>query len=151
VREPVISLMESQQHVTDMGGTMRLGAYRPPAAPARARRRVRRQTEISERHRHRYEWPTPTATCLEHGLAERGSPDGTLVEIVELPDHPWFVGCQFHPELKSRPTRPHPLFAAFIEAAGARTASTRVRPPPRRTRPMAEPPDGAHRGPRRQR
>jgi CTP synthase len=115
----VISLMETQQHVTDMGGTMRLGAY--PARLTRGSRvaEVYGVAEISERHRHRYEVSnTYREQFVEHGLRLSGvSPDGQLVEIIEYPPHPWFIGCQFHPELKSRPTRPHPLFAGFIAAA----------------------------------
>jgi CTP synthase len=116
---PVICLMDSQRQVTDMGGTMRLGAY-----PARLRQgsraaRIYGAPEISERHRHRYEVNNAYRDVLaEHGMRFSGiSPDGNLVEIIELPEHPWFVGVQFHPELKSRPTKPHPLFASFIEAA----------------------------------
>ena len=116
---PVISIMESQQHVTDMGGTMRLGQY--PCRLTRGSRaaEVYGVPEVSERHRHRYEVSNVYRdTFLEHGLRLSGlSPDGSLVEIIELPEHPWFIGCQFHPELQSRPTRPHPLFAAFIAAA----------------------------------
>ncbi|MEJ2502816.1 MAG: gamma-glutamyl-gamma-aminobutyrate hydrolase family protein [Gemmatimonadota bacterium] len=114
--------MDSQRQVTDMGGTMRLGAY-----PCRIKEGTRAHeaydaTDISERHRHRYEVNNNYRDVLtERGLVLSGlSPDGNLVEILELPDHPWFVGCQFHPELKSRPMRPHPLFAAFIGAARAR-------------------------------
>jgi CTP synthase len=118
---PVISLMESQQHVTDMGGTMRLGAY--PCRLARGSRasEVYGVAEVSERHRHRYEVSNAYRDLfVQNGMRLSGlSPDGQLVEIVELPDHPWFVGCQFHPELQSRPTRPHPLFAGFIAAAAA--------------------------------
>ena len=116
---PVISLMESQQHVTDMGGTMRLGAY--PCRLARGSRaaEIYGQPEVSERHRHRYEVSNKYRDLfVQHGMRLSGlSPDGQLVEIVELPDHPWYLGCQFHPELQSRPTRPHPLFAGFIAAA----------------------------------
>ena len=118
---PVISLMESQQHVTDMGGTMRLGAY-----PCRLQRGSRAAevygvAEVSERHRHRYEVSNAYRELfVQHGMRLSGlSPDGQLVEMIELPDHPWFVGCQFHPELQSRPTRPHPLFAGFIAAAAS--------------------------------
>ncbi len=115
----VISLMESQQHVTDMGGTMRLGAY--PCRLARGSRAAEMYgaAEVSERHRHRYEVSNAYRDLfVQHGMRLSGlSPDGQLVEIVELPDHPWFLGCQFHPELQSRPTRPHPLFAGFIAAA----------------------------------
>ncbi|HET7632027.1 MAG TPA: CTP synthase [Gemmatimonadaceae bacterium] len=116
---PVIGLLESQQHVTDLGGTMRLGAY-----PARLTRGTKTAevygvAEVSERHRHRYEVANSYRDLfVQHGLKLSGlSPDGQLVEIIELPSHPWFLGCQFHPELKSRPMRPHPLFAGFIAAA----------------------------------
>jgi len=117
----VISLMESQQHVTDMGGTMRLGAY--PCRLTRGSRaaEVYGVAEVSERHRHRYEVANSYRDLfVQKGLRLSGlSPDGQLVEMIELPDHPWFVGCQFHPELQSRPTRPHPLFAGFVAAATA--------------------------------
>lgn len=115
----VISLMESQQHVTDVGGTMRLGAY--PCRLTRGSRaaEIYGAQEISERHRHRYEVSNKYRELfVQKGLRLSGlSPDGQLVEIMELPQHPWFIGCQFHPELQSRPTRPHPLFAGFIAAA----------------------------------
>ncbi len=116
---PVISLMESQQHVTDMGGTMRLGAYPCRIKPGSLVAEAYSVLEISERHRHRYEFSNPYREIFErNGVRFSGlSPDGALVEIMEIPDHPWFVGCQFHPELKSRPTRPHPLFAGFVGAA----------------------------------
>ncbi|HKG94865.1 MAG TPA: CTP synthase [Gemmatimonadaceae bacterium] len=129
---PVITLMESQQHVTDMGGTMRLGAY-----PCRLQRGSRAaeaygKPEVSERHRHRYEVSNSFRDAfISHGLRLSGlSPDGSLVEMIELPDHPWFVGCQFHPELQSRPTRPHPLFAGFIAAARSRRAHATPRQQP---------------------
>ncbi len=116
---PVISLMDSQRDVTDMGGTMRLGAY-----PCRLQRgskaaEVYGQSEVSERHRHRYEVSNRYRdTLIEHGMRLSGlSPDDSLVEMIELPDHPYFIGCQFHPELQSRPLRPHPLFAGFVAAA----------------------------------
>jgi len=115
----VISLMESQQHVTDVGGTMRLGAY--PCRLARGSRaaEIYGVAEVSERHRHRYEVSNRYRDLfVQNGMRLSGlSPDGQLVEIIELAKHPWFVGCQFHPELQSRPTRPHPLFAGFIAAA----------------------------------
>jgi len=122
---PVVALMESQQHVTDMGGTMRLGAYPCVLAPGSRAQRAYGGEEVSERHRHRYEVSNRFRdTFVEHGLRLSGlSPDGSLVEIVEVVDHPWFVGCQFHPELQSRPTRPHPLFAGFVGAAAARARS----------------------------
>ena len=111
--------MESQQHITDMGGTMRLGAYPCRLRPGSLVAEMYGQPEISERHRHRYEFSNAYRDVFErNGVRFSGlSPDGSLVEIIELPDHPWFVGCQFHPELKSRPTRPHPLFAGFVAAA----------------------------------
>jgi CTP synthase len=102
-----------------MGGTMRLGAY-----PAHLRRgtkvhEIYGQDVISERHRHRYEVNVNYKDRLEQvGLRFSGmSPDGILPEIVEIPDHPWFIGVQYHPELKSRPFAPHPLFSSFIGAA----------------------------------
>ena len=117
--DPVISLMDSQREVTDMGGTMRLGAY-----PCRLQRGSRAaeiygQSEVSERHRHRYEVSNRYRDALlEHGMRLSGlSPDDSLVEMIELPTHPYFIGCQFHPELQSRPLRPHPLFAGFVAAA----------------------------------
>jgi CTP synthase len=119
---PVISLMDSQREVTDKGGTMRLGAY-----PCRLQRgskaaEIYGQPEVSERHRHRYEVSNRyRERFIEQGMRLSGlSPDESLVEMIELPAHPWFVGCQFHPELQSRPLRPHPLFAGFVAAAHAR-------------------------------
>jgi CTP synthase len=118
---PVIDLMEEQKHVKDMGGTMRLGSY--PARLQRGSRvaEVYGVPEVSERHRHRYEVSNSYRDqFVANGLKLSGlSPDGSLVEIVELENHPWFIGVQFHPELRSRPTRPHPLFAGFIAAATA--------------------------------
>jgi CTP synthase len=117
--DPVISLMESQQHVTDMGGTMRLGAYPCKLGPGTRAAEIYGVPQVSERHRHRYEVSNSYRDAfVEAGLTLSGlSPDGSLVEIVELQTHPWYIGCQFHPELQSRPTRPHPLFASFIGAA----------------------------------
>jgi CTP synthase len=116
---PVISLMESQQHVTDMGGTMRLGAYPCKLGAGTRAAQIYGVPQVSERHRHRYEVSNAYRdSFVEHGLTLSGlSPDESLVEIIELQTHPWFIGCQFHPELQSRPTRPHPLFASFIGAA----------------------------------
>jgi len=115
----VISLMESQQHVTDMGGTMRLGQYPCRLGDGTRAAAMYGTQQVSERHRHRYEVSNAFRDgFIEHGLTLSGlSPDGSLVEIVELQTHPWYLGCQFHPELKSRPTRPHPLFAGFVAAA----------------------------------
>ena len=116
---PVIALMEAQQSVQNMGGTMRLGAYTARLARGTKTAEAYGVPEVTERHRHRYEVSnTYRESLVEHGLKLSGvSPDGSLVEIVELPGHPWFIGCQFHPELRSRPSRPHPLFAGFITAA----------------------------------
>jgi CTP synthase len=116
---PVIALLESQRGVEDMGGTMRLGSY--PCVIKEGTRALEAYGErsISERHRHRYEVNPEFVQKLEaEGLVASGtSPDGELVEIVELPEHPWFVAGQFHPEFKSRPNRPHPLFRDFVGAA----------------------------------
>jgi CTP synthase len=116
---PVIALMHSQRDVSTMGGTMRLGAYTAKLRPGSRVAQAYGTTEISERHRHRWEVSNAYRDVLaEYGLRLSGqSPDGGLVETIELPDHAWFIGCQFHPELKSRPTRPHPLFAGFVGAA----------------------------------
>jgi CTP synthase len=116
---PVIALMRSQEGIQEMGGTMRLGAYPCKLRPGSRVAQIYGSAEVSERHRHRYEVSNAYRDVLaEFGMRCSGlSPDGSLVEMIELPDHPWFVGCQFHPELKSRPTRPHPLFAGFVGAA----------------------------------
>jgi CTP synthase len=116
---PVIALMQSQRDVSDLGGTMRLGAYTARLRPGSRVAQAYGVGEISERHRHRWEVSNAYRDVLaEYGLRLSGqSPDGGLVETIELPDHSWFIGCQFHPELKSRPTRPHPLFAGFVGAA----------------------------------
>jgi CTP synthase len=122
ITEAVICLMDSQRQVTDMGGTMRLGAYPARLAAGSKAAEAYGTLEISERHRHRYEVNNEYRELLgRHGMKFTGlSPDGQLVEIVEVPGHPWYLGCQFHPELKSRPMNAHPLFAAFIRAAVAR-------------------------------
>jgi CTP synthase len=119
LKHPVIHLMADQEGVTELGGTMRLGAY-PCNLDEHSRAfAAYGQKQISERHRHRYELNNVYRGMLvDNGLFLSGlSPDGRLVEIVEVPSHPWFVGVQFHPELKSRPTRPHPLFREFVRAA----------------------------------
>ena len=123
---PVIDLMDSQQDVEDMGGTMRLGLYAARLADGSHSRRLYGEELIYERHRHRYEVNNKYRKDLEDaGMILAGvSPDEQLVEIIELPDHPFFVGSQFHPEFKSRPDDPHPLFHGFIEAAVARRRST---------------------------
>jgi len=116
---PVIHLMEGQKGVSRKGGTMRLGAYPCTLAPGTFAQKAYDATEISERHRHRYEFNNAYRERLaECGLTLSGLyKDGDLVEMVEIADHPWFVGCQFHPEFKSKPLAPHPLFRAFIGAA----------------------------------
>jgi CTP synthase len=105
--------------VDDLGGTMRLGSYACELAPGSLAQRVYGSTLIHERHRHRYEFNCLyERTLTEHGLRISGrSPDGKFVEIAELPGHPWYLAVQFHPEFKSKPTRPHPLFAAFVAAS----------------------------------
>ena len=119
---PVICLMEEQQGVVAKGGTMRLGAQPAVLTPGTLSARAYGTSRISERHRHRYEFNARYRQQLEKaGLVIAGtSPDGALVEIVELADHPWFVAVQFHPEFKSKPTAAHPLFAGFVAAAVAR-------------------------------
>ena len=116
---PVICLLDEQRNVTDKGGTMRLGAHRAVLAPDSRAAECYGTTEISERHRHRYEFNNAYRQHFAAaGMRIAGtSPDGVLVEIVELVDHPWFVAVQFHPEFKSQPIRPHPLFAGFVGAA----------------------------------
>ncbi len=116
---PVIDLMPDQVGVTDKGGTMRLGSYPCELAEGTHAAAAYGVSHIDERHRHRYEFNNDYRQALtEAGLVLAGqSPDGRLVEVVELRDHPWFVGVQFHPELKSRPNRAHPLFREFIRAA----------------------------------
>ena len=127
-RYPVIALMtewvkgndvERRNERADLGGTMRLGAYDAVLKPGSRVSQIYGSTFISERHRHRYEVNIEYRRQLEdHGVVISGlSPDGVLPEIIEIPDHPWFVGVQFHPELKSKPLHPHPLFASFIDAA----------------------------------
>jgi CTP synthase len=127
-KEPVVAMMtewmrgnelEQRRQGGDMGGTMRLGAYQAQLAEGSHIARIYKSSEISERHRHRYEVNMRYRADLERaGLRVAGtSPDGLLPETIEYPDHPWFVGVQYHPELKSRPFDPHPLFASFISAA----------------------------------
>jgi CTP synthase len=126
--EPVVGLMtewvrgnarEQREASGDLGGTMRLGAYPAVLAEDSLVRGVYGETRIEERHRHRFEVNVAYRERLEAaGLRFSGmSPDGLLPEIVEYPDHPWFIGVQFHPELKSKPFAPHPLFAGFVGAA----------------------------------
>jgi CTP synthase len=129
--ELVIDLMADQRDVQEKGGTMRLGAWPCRVEKGSLAHRAYGAPEVSERHRHRLEVANAFRPLLEkHGLVVTGaSPDGRLVEIMELKEHPWFLGCQFHPEFKSRPMAPHPLFREFVAAAlaskrsGARLAS----------------------------
>ena len=116
---PVVSLMAGQQDLKKKGGTMRLGAYPCTLQPGTRAHAAYGQSEIAERHRHRYEVNNAyRETLMRHGLTISGvAPDDSLVEMIELADHPHFVGCQFHPEFKSRPTSPHPLFRQFVAAA----------------------------------
>ena len=111
--------------VEEMGGTMRLGAYPCRLREGTLARRIYDAEEISERHRHRYEVNQKyLETLVENGLVVSGmSPDGKFVEMVELAGHPWYLGCQFHPEYKSKPTAPHPLFVSYIRAALERRMS----------------------------
>ena len=130
---PVIDLMDDQKVIVDMGGTMRLGAYPARLAPGSRVREIYGEEVVYERHRHRYELNNRYRQVLEdHGMVCSGSsPDGLLVEFVELPPevHPFFVATQAHPEFKSRPNRPHPLFAAFVEAARQRAEGRSPRLP----------------------
>lgn len=115
---PVIDIMEEQKQIEELGGTMRLGAYPCVLKEGTKVREIYKREVIYERHRHRYEFNNAYRELFErNGLVISGlSPDGRLVEIIELKDHPWFIGCQFHPEFKSKPFNPHPLFVSFIKA-----------------------------------
>ena len=116
---PVIHLMPDQNGVTDIGGTLRLGSYPCILGKDTKAYQLYGTEKIAERHRHRYEVNNDYRAALtSHGMTLSGiSPDGRIVEMIELPNHPWFIGTQAHPELKSRPNRPHPLFKGFIGAA----------------------------------
>jgi CTP synthase len=115
---PVVCLLDAQRKITQIGGTIRLGAFDCRLVPGSRAHAAFRADLISERHRHRYEVNNDYRARLEvAGMRFSGtSPDGSLVEVIELPDHPWFVGIQSHPEFKSKPTQPHPLFRDFIGA-----------------------------------
>ena len=131
---PVIDLLPEQREVAAKGATMRLGAYPCSLVPGSKVAQIYGSTQISERHRHRYEFnPAYRAKLEAAGLVFSGSsPDGRLAEVIELPSHPFFVAAQFHPEFKSKPFAPHPLFEAFVRAAGKRQA-TRPGPKPEPT------------------
>ncbi|WP_375756592.1 CTP synthase [Corallococcus exercitus] len=128
---PVVTLMESQVKVQDKGGTMRLGSYACALKPGSVAHKLYANDSIQERHRHRYEVNnTYRGRLQEAGLVISGhNPELNLVEMIELADHPYFVGCQFHPEFKSKPFAPHPLFSGFIGAALAQRDATRAQPP----------------------
>jgi CTP synthase len=127
---PVVDFMADQRNVTEKGATMRLGAYPCVLSPGTKAAAAYGTSEISERHRHRYEVNNDYRAALSaKGMVFSGlSPDHRLVEMIELPDHPYFVGCQFHPEFKSRPQEPHPLFQSFIAAALHERVTERRRP-----------------------
>jgi CTP synthase len=116
---PVIALLEEQLGVVEKGGTMRLGAYPCKVLPGSRAHDAYQSELVHERHRHRFEFNNVYRQQFEAcgGRFSGLSPDESLVEIFEIPDHPWFVGCQFHPEFQSRPTAPHPLFRAFVKAS----------------------------------
>jgi CTP synthase len=116
---PVIFKLRDLLGVENLGGTMRLGEYPCQMRPGSLAEMIYGADLISERHRHRYEFnPAFEDRLAENGFLFSGkSPDGKFIEMIELADHPWFLGCQFHPELKSKPLAPHPLFASFIQAA----------------------------------
>jgi CTP synthase len=119
---PIIDLMVDQRAITDMGGTMRLGLYPCVLQPGTKAAEAYTEKEVEERHRHRWEFNNAYKTEFEKGgMVFSGiSPDGLLVEIAEIKDHPYMVGSQFHPEFLSRPMRPHPLFVGLIKAAKER-------------------------------
>ena len=121
----IITLMEEQKDVNQKGGTMRLGAYPCALTPESKAAHAYKAKKVSERHRHRYEFNNEYRESFEKkGITFSGlSPDGLLVEMIELKDHPWFVACQFHPELKSKPIDPHPLFSDFVLASSQASSS----------------------------
>ncbi|HBD42694.1 MAG TPA: hypothetical protein DC011_03190, partial [Bacteroidetes bacterium] len=123
--KPVIDLMAEQREIEDKGGTMRLGSYECTLSEESHAFRAYGKTDITERHRHRYEFNNEFKADLEKvGLRATGvNPSRNLVEIVEFQDHPWFVGVQFHPELKSTVSKPHPLFVDFVSASLAYSTS----------------------------
>jgi CTP synthase len=136
-KEPVISLLEEQRGVKNMGASMRLGTWPTKIATGTLAEKIYGSTEVMERHRHRYEFNMKYRDQMnERGFVISGtSPDGTLAELIELRDHPYFVGCQYHPEFQSKPNKPHPLFKRFIQAClnyqsrATRAPSDRESPP----------------------
>ena len=127
----VIYKLRELRGVDELGGTMRLGAWACQLISGSNAHKAYGTLEISERHRHRYEFNREyEETIVAHGMKLTGAtPDGTYVEIVEIPDHPWFLGCQFHPEFKSKPLEPHPLFRAFIAASYQHRRQRRIGAP----------------------
>jgi CTP synthase len=125
---PVIDFMPDQRDMEEKGGTMRLGLYPAKLTPGSKAAAAYGEEVIYERHRHRFEVSNQYREALEKGgmILSGQSPDGRLVEIVELKDHPWFVASQFHPEFRSRPDRPHPLFDGFVQAAIDNAAKTGI-------------------------
>ena len=116
---PVINLMEEQKSVVDKGGTMRLGSWKCVLKEGSKVKEIYGKEIIEERHRHRYEFNNDYLKQIENAgmIATGKNPDTNLVEIIEIPSHPWFVGTQYHPEYKSTVLNPHPLFVSFIKAA----------------------------------
>ena len=139
---PVICLLDEQKTITDKGGTMRLGAQPTKLEQGSAAARAYGTTNISERHRHRYEFNNIyRQQFAANGMRFSGtSPDGALVEVIELPDHPWFVAVQYHPEFKSKPTAPQPLFASFVDAAVKRSTTKADKSPIKEKTVSANPP-----------
>jgi CTP synthase len=123
-KHPVICLMEQQKTLTQLGGTMRLGSFPCQLRPGSRAAKLYATPLVHERHRHRYEFNNAyLSEFTSHGMIATGtSPDAQLVEIMEIPEHPWFLAVQFHPEFRSKPTSAHPLFAGFVEAALAHAA-----------------------------
>jgi len=117
--DPVIHLMEGQKKVTQKGGTMRLGAWSCDLKPGSLAHKIYGVSQITERHRHRFEFNNKyLADIQSHGMIASGTnTENNLVEVVEVPEHPWFIGVQYHPEYKSTVANPHPLFVAFVQAA----------------------------------
>lgn len=133
---PVICMLDEQHSVTDKGGTMRLGAYPCVLTNNTKTQQAYNSSYIEERHRHRYEFnsryrqPFSAAGFIASGV----SPDGEIVEVMELQDHPWFVAVQYHPEFKSKPTKAHPLFREFVRASMQRKEGRKSDPAPNRGR-----------------
>jgi len=140
-KHPVICLLDDQKTKTDMGGTMRLGAQPAKLADDSESARCYGTTEVSERHRHRYEVNNVyRQQFTAHGMSIAGtSPDDSLVEIVEIPEHRWFVAVQYHPEFKSKPPDAHPLFAGFVAAAGGHHDAKAERKPESKPEPTQQP------------